>query len=300
MKCGTVAVVGRANAGKSTLVNALVGEKVSIVSPKPQTTRDRIYGVLTTDKYQIVFEDTPGVYKASSLLNSRMQKTVDLTARDTDLILFVIDGHEGLKEDDLSLLEKYAKIGAPVIVALTKIDIMPKEKLPEELVAVSEKEGVSEVVPVSARKRRNTLELLSAILKYLPEGEEGEYVFNPDAISDKSEKFMIAEIMREKILVGYDKEIPHGVAVTVNKFERRQNGIYDIDLDIVCEKANHKAILIGKGGKALKETSTIAREAMERFLGAKVFLKTYVKVKENWRDNAGLLHDYGYDLKRDD
>ena len=300
MKCGTVAVVGRANAGKSTLVNALVGEKVSIVSPKPQTTRDRIYGVLTTDKYQIVFEDTPGVYKASSLLNSRMQKTVDLTARDTDLILFVIDGHEGLKEDDLSLLEKYTKIGAPVIVALTKIDIMPKEKLPEELVAVSEKEGVSEVVPVSARKRRNTLEFLSAILKYLPEGEEGEYVFNPDAISDKSEKFMIAEIMREKILVGYDKEIPHGVAVTVNKFERRQNGIYDIDLDIVCEKANHKAILIGKGGKALKETSTIAREAMERFLGAKVFLKTYVKVKENWRDNAGLLHDYGYDLKKDD
>lgn len=300
MKCGTVAVVGRANAGKSTLVNALVGEKVSIVSPKPQTTRDRIYGVLTTDKYQIVFEDTPGVYKASSLLNSRMQKTVDLTARDTDLILFVIDGHEGLKEDDLSLLAKYTKIGAPVIVALTKIDIMPKEKLPEELVAVSEKEGVSEVVPVSVRKRRNTLELLSAILKYLPEGEEDEYVFNPDAISDKSEKFMIAEIMREKILVGYDKEIPHGVAVTVNKFERRQNGIYDIDLDIVCEKANHKAILIGKGGKALKETSTIAREAMERFLGAKVFLKTYVKVKENWRDNAGLLHDYGYDLKKDD
>lgn len=300
MKCGTVAVVGRANAGKSTLVNALVGEKVSIVSPKPQTTRDRIYGVLTTDKYQIVFEDTPGVYKASSLLNSRMQKTVDLTARDTDLILFVIDGHEGLKEDDLSLLAKYTKIGAPVIVALTKIDIMPKEKLPEELVAVSEKDGVSEVVPVSARKRRNTLELLSAILKYLPEGEEGEYVFNPDAISDKSEKFMIAEIMREKILVGYDKEIPHGVAVTVNEFERRPNGIYDIDLDIVCEKANHKAILIGKGGKALKETSTIAREAMERFLGAKVFLKTYVKVKENWRDNAGLLHDYGYDLKKDD
>ena len=300
MKCGTVAVVGRANAGKSTLVNALVGEKVSIVSPKPQTTRDRIYGVLTTDKYQIVFEDTPGVYKASSLLNSRMQKTVDMTARDTDLILFVIDGHEGLKEDDLSLLSKYTKIGAPVIVVLTKIDIMPKEKLPEELVVVSEKEGVSEVVPVSARKRRNTLELLSAILKYLPEGEEGEYVFNPDAVSDKSEKFMIAEIMREKILVGYDKEIPHGVAVTVNRFERRQNGIYDIDLDIVCEKANHKAIIIGKGGKALKETSTIAREAMERFLDAKVFLKTYVKVKENWRDNAGLLHDYGYDLKNDD
>ena len=297
MKCGTVAVVGRANAGKSTLVNALVGEKVSIVSPKPQTTRDRIYGVLTTDEYQIVFEDTPGVYKAAGLLNSRMQKTVERTARDTDLILFVLDGHDGLKDDDLNLLAKYAKIGAPLIVALTKTDIMQKEALPEELVAVSAVEGVSEVVPVSARKRRNVNELLTIILGYL---QESEYVFNPEAVSDKSEKFMIAEIMREKILVGYDKEIPHGVAVTVNKFGKRPDGIYDVDLDIICEKTNHKAILIGKGGKALKETSTIAREAMERFLGAKVFLKTYVKVKENWRDNDALLRDYGYGANNDD
>ncbi len=297
MKCGTVAVVGRANAGKSTLINALVGEKVSIVSPKPQTTRDRIYGVLTTDEYQIVFEDTPGVYKAAGLLNSRMQKTVERTARDTDLILFVLDGHDGLKDDDLNLLAKYAKIGAPLIVALTKTDIMQKEALPEELVAVSAVEGVSEVVPVSARKRRNVNELLTVILGYL---QESEYVFNPEAVSDKSEKFMIAEIMREKILVGYDKEIPHGVAVTVNKFGKRPDGIYDVDLDIICEKTNHKAILIGKGGKALKETSTIAREAMERFLGAKVFLKTYVKVKENWRDNDALLRDYGYGANNDD
>lgn len=297
MKCGTVAVVGRANAGKSTLVNALVGEKVSIVSPKPQTTRDRIYGVLTTDEYQIVFEDTPGVYKAAGLLNSRMQKTVERTARDTDLILFVLDGHDGLKDDDINLLAKYAKIGAPLIVALTKTDIMQKEALPEELVAVSAVEGVSEVVPVSARKRRNVNELLTVILGYL---QESEYVFDPEAVSDKSEKFMIAEIMREKILVGYDKEIPHGVAVTVNKFGKRPDGIYDVDLDIICEKTNHKAILIGKGGKALKETSTIAREAMERFLGAKVFLKTYVKVKENWRDNDALLRDYGYGANNDD
>ena len=297
MKCGTVAVVGRANAGKSTLVNALVGEKVSIVSPKPQTTRDRIYGVLTTDEYQIVFEDTPGVYKAAGLLNSRMQKTVERTARDTDLILFVLDGHDGLKDDDLNLLAKYAKIGAPLIVALTKTDIMQKEALPEELVAVSAVEGVSEVVPVSARKRRNVNELLTVILGYL---QESGYVFNPEAVSDKSEKFMIAEIMREKILVGYDKEIPHGVAVTVNKFGKRPDGIYDVDLDIICEKTNHKAILIGKGGKALKETSTIAREAMERFLGAKVFLKTYVKVKENWRDNDALLRNYGYGANNDD
>ena len=297
MKCGTVAVVGKANAGKSTLVNALVGEKISIVSPKPQTTRDRIYGVLTTDEYQIVFEDTPGVYKAAGLLNSRMQKTVDRTARDTDLILFALDWHDGIKEEDLNLLAKYTKIGAPVIAALTKTDITPKDSLPEKLVVLSNVEGVKEVIPVSARKRRNTSELLSTILKYLP---ESDYVFDPEAVSDKSEKFMIAEIMREKILLGYDKEIPHGVAVVVNKFEQRPNGIYDVDLDIVCEKANHKAIIIGKGGKALKETSTIARGAMERFLGAKVFLKTYVKVKENWRDSETLLKDYGYGFTDED
>ena len=226
-----------------------------------------------------------------------MQKTVERTARDTDLILFVLDGHDGLKDDDLNLLAKYAKIGAPLIVALTKTDIMQKETLPEELVAVSAVEGVSEVVPVSARKRRNVNELLTVILGYL---QESEYVFDPESVSDKSEKFMIAEIMREKILVGYDKEIPHGVAVTVNKFGKRPDGIYDVDLDIICEKTNHKAILIGKGGKALKETSTIAREAMERFLGAKVFLKTYVRVKENWRDNDALLRDYGYGANNDD
>lgn len=291
MKCGTVAVVGRANAGKSTLVNSLVGEKVSIVSPKPQTTRDRIYGALTTDEYQVVFEDTPGVYKAPNVLNSRMQRTTERTARDTDVILFVIDGHDGLKDEDLETLAKYSKFGVPVVAALSKIDIMPKELLPERLAALAEASSVAEIVPVSARKGRNVGELLSTILKYIP---EGEYVFDPDMVSDKSEKFMISEIMREKILLRYDKEIPHGVAIVVNKFERRSNGIYDVDLDIVCEKSNHKAIIIGKGGSALKETATYARAAMEKFLGAKVFLKTYVKTKENWRDNVNLVNEYGY------
>ena len=291
MRTGTVAVVGRANAGKSTLVNVLVGEKVAIVSPKPQTTRDRIYGVLTTDDYQIVFEDTPGIYKASTTLNSRMQRAAESTAKETDVILFVVDGHTGLKEDDLALAQKFAKVGVPMIVAFTKTDIMPKENIPEELVKLAQIEGIDEIVPISARKGRNVKELLSVILKYLP---EGDYVFNPDAISDKSEKFMIAEIMREKILLKYDREIPHGVAITINEFSQRKNGIYDINLDIVCEKENHKAILIGKQGKALKEVSSFAREAMEKFLDAKVFLTTYVKVKENWRDKPNLLKEYGY------
>ncbi|MBR2384799.1 MAG: GTPase Era [Clostridia bacterium] len=291
MRTGTVAVVGRANAGKSTLVNVLVGEKVAIVSPKPQTTRDRIYGVLTTDDYQVVFEDTPGIYKAQTTLNSRMQRAAENTAKETDVILFVVDGHTGLKEEDLSLATRFAKVGVPMIVAFTKTDIMPKENIPAELIKLAEINGIDEIVPVSARKGRNVKELLSVILKYLP---EGDYVFDPNAISDKSEKFMIAEIMREKILLKYDREIPHGIAITINEFSRRKNGIYDINLDIVCEKENHKAILIGKQGKALKEVSSFAREAMEKFLDAKVFLTTYVKVKENWRDKPNLLKEYGY------
>ena len=291
MRSGTVAVVGRANAGKSTLVNVLVGEKIAIVSPKPQTTRDRIYGVLTTDDYQVVFEDTPGIYKAQTTLNSRMQRAAENTAKETDLILFVVDGHTGLKEEDLSLATRFSKVGVPMIVVFTKTDIMPKENIPAELVKLAEIEGIDEIVPVSARKGRNVKELLNVILKYLP---EGDYVFDPNAISDKSEKFMIAEIMREKILLKYDREIPHGVAITINEFSRRRNGIYDINLDIVCEKDNHKAILIGKQGKALKEVSSFAREAMEKFLDAKVFLTTYVKVKENWRDKPNLLKEYGY------
>ena len=291
MKSGTVAVVGRANAGKSTLVNVLVGEKVAIVSPKPQTTRDRIYGVLTTQDYQIVFEDTPGIYKANTTLNSRMQRAANSAAKDTDVILFVVDGHTGIKDEDLDLIKKFAGGEIPLVVTFTKIDIMPKEKIPEELVKIAEIDGVNDIVPISARKGRNVKEILNVLLKHLP---EGDYVFDPNAVSNKSEKFMIAEIMREKILLKYDREIPHGVAVTVNEFSRRPNGIYDINLDIVCEKDNHKAILIGKQGKALKEVSSFAREAMEKFLGAKVFLTTYVKVKENWRDKPNLLKEYGY------
>ena len=290
MKSGTVAVVGKANAGKSTLINVLVGEKVAIVSPKPQTTRDRILGVLTTNDYQIVFEDTPGFYKSKTELNKKMQKTARQTARDVDVVLFVIDCHSGVNDEDLDLLKSV--IGnAPVIVAVSKTDIMPKENIPLALTKVSEIEGVSEIIPISARKGRNVKELIDIILNYLPLGRE---IFDKNVVSDKSEKFMIAEIMREKILLKFDKEIPHGVAVVVNEFELNDNGVYEISLDIVCEKQNHKSILIGKQGSAIKEVSSFARESMEKFLGKKVFLTTYVKVKEGWRDKEALLQSYGY------
>ncbi len=290
MRSGFVAVVGRANAGKSTLINVLVGEKVAIVSPKPQTTRDRILGVLTTEDYQIAFVDTPGIYKADNLLNSIMQKTTVDASQDVDLVLFTMDAHEGISDTDRTLLKKYSSLKVPTILVLTKTDIMSESLLISEL-----KELASEnldIVPVSARKNKNLKELLKVIVSKLPEGEK---LFEQEIVSDRSEKFMLAEIMREKILLKFDKEIPHGVAIIINKFALRENGkTYEVNLDIVCEKPNHKAILIGKGGKAIKEVSSFARQDMEKFLGKKVFLTTYIKVKEDWRNSAGLMKEYGY------
>ncbi len=290
MKSGLVAVVGRANAGKSTLINVLVGEKVSIVSPKPQTTRDRILGILTTEQYQIAFVDTPGIYKTDNLLNSVMQKTTQDASQDVDLILFVIDAHEGISDNDKALLKKYKALNIPLVLVLSKTDIMTESLLIAE---INEFSGENiEIVPVSARKGKNVNELVKVILSKLPEGEK---LFTEDIVSDRSEKFMIAEIMREKILLKFDKEIPHGVAIIINEFRLRENGkTYEINLDIVCEKPNHKAILIGKGGKAIKEVSSFARQDMEKFLNKKVFLTTYIKVKEDWRNSAGLMREYGY------
>lgn len=291
MRSGTVAVVGRANAGKSTLINVLVGEKVAIVSPKPQTTRDRILGIKNGEDYQIVFEDTPGIYKASSLLNERMQKSAEVASRDVDLVLYLIDIHAGVKDEEIENLKKYATGKVPLILVLTKTDIMPKENIPLMVEKFGDVEGIDKIVTVSARRGKNLNKLTEEILKRLPEGGP---IYSDDIISDRSEKFMISEIMREKILLKYDKEIPHGIAIVINTFEKQKNGVYDINLDIVCEKQNHKAILIGKQGQSLKEVSSFARQSMEKFLGAKVFLTVYVKVKEDWRNNPSRLKEYGY------
>ena len=291
MRSGTVAVIGKANAGKSTLINVLVGEKVAIVSPKPQTTRDRILGVLTREDHQIVFVDTPGIYKSRNALTEDMMKTTETTSRDVDAVLYVLDGHAGVKEEDAQLIKKYAALGVPLIVAYTKIDIMPKENIPADVKFLSDAGVDADVYPVSARKGQNLKKLEAGIAAMLPEGDR---LFPDDVVSDRSEKFMVAELMREKILLKYDEEIPHGVAVVVHTFRRRENGTYEIGLDIVCEKQAHKAILIGKQGKALKEAASFARKDMEKFLGAKVFLTTYVKVREDWRDSARLLKEFGY------
>ena len=290
MNCGSVAVIGRANAGKSTLINVMVGEKVSIVSPKPQTTRERILGILNGEDFQIVFVDTPGIYKAESLLNSYMQRTVESSTEDVDLVLFVIDAHQGIGEKDKQLALKFSKLEIPTVIVLTKIDITPENLLISEIKELGE--VCENVVPVSARKGKNLKELKKVIVSLLPEGDR---LFDQNIISDRSEKFMIKEIMREKILLKFQAEIPHGVAIIVNEFKLRENGnIYDISLDIVCERPNHKAILIGKNGVAIREVSSFARQEMEKFLGKKVFLTTYVKVEEDWRNSAYLLKEHGY------
>ena len=290
MKSGYVAVIGRANAGKSTLVNIMVGEKVAIVSPKPQTTRDRITGVLTTEDYQIAFVDTPGLYKADNLLNAVMQKTVQDSIEDVDLVLFVLDAHAGISDTDRKILIKYVDLKIPTVLALTKTDIMPENLLISELGSLADLN--LDIVPVSARKNRNVKELIKVIVDKLPEGEK---LFDFDIISDRSEKFMISEIVREKVLLKCDKEVPHGVAVIVNVFDNKPNKkTCEISVDIICERPNHKAIIIGKGGAMIKQISTLAREEMERFLDKKVFLTTYVKVKEDWRNSAFLLKEHGY------
>ncbi len=291
MRSGTVAVIGKANAGKSTLVNVLVGEKIAIVSPKPQTTRDRIMGVLTREAHQIVFVDTPGIYRHRNALSDVMMKTTKDTARDVDAILFVHDGHAGLKEDDIALMKSYASLGVPMIIAYTKIDIMPKENIPADVKTLFEAGVTADVYPVSARKGQNLKKLEEGIAAMLPEGGR---IFGDEVVSDRSEKFMVAELLREKILLKYDEEIPHGVAIVVNTFRQREDGVWDVNLDIVCEKPNHKAIIIGKQGKALKEVASFARKDMEKFLGGKVFLTVYVKVREDWRDSARLLKEFGY------
>jgi GTP-binding protein Era len=294
-RSGYIGVIGKANAGKSTLINVLVGEKVAIVSPKPQTTRDAILGVLTKENYQLVFVDTPGLYKASNALSDIMMKTTETCAKDVDLILFVHDGHAGVTESDIEIMKRYLKGNIPMLIAYTKIDIMPKEQIVEDAKKLYEAGIDCDVFPVSARKYTNIKKLEEELASRLPEGDR---VIPDDIVSDKSEKFMIAEIMREKILLKYDKEVPHGIAIVVNTFALQDNGVYEISLDIICEKPNHKAILIGKQGSAIKEVSSFARKDMEEFLGAKVFLTTYVKVKEDWRDRPSLIRDYGYDPKK--
>lgn len=287
-------IIGRPNAGKSTLINSLVGEKVAIVSWRPQTTRNKITGILNGDDFQAVFIDTPGLHDAKNKLSDFMMKSVETALSDVDCLLYVSDAVRGVSTEDLAYLENAAK-KTSVVVAVNKIDCIAKETLFPELEKLNRVLGIKAVVPVSAKRGDNLDVLQEEIKKLLPEGVK---YYPDDMLTDKSMKFMCSEIIREKALTLLDKEVPYGLCVVVNRFEKRdEKDLFDIDADIVCERKTHKGIIIGKQGAMLKRIATEARKDMEELLESKVFLTLYVKVKEDWRDSEYLTSVFGYDKK---
>lgn len=287
-----VTIAGRPNVGKSTLINRLVGEKIAIVSNKPQTTRNRICGVLTRGDTQLVFIDTPGFHRPRTKLGDYMVDVVRESVADVDLILLLVEPIANIGPQEENLIEQIKASGAPAILVINKIDtVQDKEQLLSVIATYSERFRFDAVMPISARYKDGVKELLDECDKY---AAESPFFFPEDMTSDQPERQVIAEIIREKLLWNLEREIPHGTAVEITKFSERDNGVIDVDATIYCEKASHKGIIIGKNGAMLKKISTAAREDCERFMGTKVFLQTWVKVKENWRDSDFLIKNFGY------
>lgn len=293
-KSGFVTILGHANVGKSTLLNKLLKQKVSIVSPKPQTTRNSITGILNGKDYQIVFLDTPGIHKTKNKLDAYMEKEIDKSSQGVDLILYLLDATKPFFAEEIDNITYYSSSGVPIIVVVNKIDDANYEKLLPQMQKLNNLEHVNEIVPVSAKTGKNTDDLLNTILKYMP---EGPCYYPQDIPTDKSEIFLAGEIVREKALWLLNEEIPHGIAVVVNKFIQKDN-LAKIDASIICEKENHKKIIIGSGGSKLKEIAEKSRLEMEKIFGQKVFLELWVKVKDKWRDNSFDVGSLGYDIKK--
>ena len=291
-KSGVITICGRPNVGKSTLTNAFVGEKVAIVTNKPQTTRSRICGIKNRGESQFVFVDTPGLHKARTRLGEYMVNVVRESVSDVDAILLLVEPIPNVGEPEKQLIGRIKTLGCPAVLAINKTDALEqKEKLLEVIQVYSQEHDFNAVVPISARTGQGVEELLDVLEGYLPEGPQ---LFPEDMTSDQPERQMMAEIMREKLLLLLDKEIPHGTAVEITRFSERDDEIVEVEATIYCEKNSHKGIIIGKGGGMLKKASTLARQDMEKFMGTKVFLKTWVKVKENWRDNPAAIQNFGY------
>lgn len=288
-----ITIAGRPNVGKSTLINHLVGEKIAIVSNKPQTTRNRICGLLTRGDTQLVFIDTPGFHRPRTKLGDYMVGVVKESVADVDLVLLIVEPIPNVGPQEENLIAQIKASGAPAILVINKIDTVPdKEQLLAVIAAYSAQFDFAAVMPISAKYNDGVKALLDECAKY---AEESPFYFPEDMTSDQPERQVIAEIIREKLLWNLEREIPHGTAVEITKFSERDNGVIDVDATIYCEKASHKGIIIGKNGAMLKKISTAAREDCERFMGTKVFLQTWVKVKENWRDSDFLIRNFGYE-----
>ena len=291
-KSGLITICGRPNVGKSTLTNAFVGEKVAIVTNKPQTTRNRICAILNRGESQFVFVDTPGLHKARTRLGDYMVKVVKESVSDVDAILLLVEPIANIGAAEQELINRIKQLGCPAVLVINKVDTLEQKEALLDVISVYSKEyDFTHIVPISAKEKQGVDELLGLLEQYLPEGPQ---LFPEDMVTDQPERQVMAEILREKLLLCLDKEIPHGTAVEVTKFSERDDEVIECDATIYCERNSHKGIIIGKGGAMLKKVSTMARQDMERFMGTKVFLQTWVKVKENWRDNPAAIQNFGY------
>ena len=290
-KTAMITIAGRPNVGKSTLTNFLVGEKIAIVSNKPQTTRNRICGIVTKDDTQYVFVDTPGFHKARTKLGDYMVNVTKNSIADVDLTIMMVEPIASIGPQEQGLIDQLKTSRCPVVLAINKIDSVEKDILLEVIALYSQAADFVAIIPISANTGDGVEELLKICKKY---AIESPFLFPEDSTTDQPERQVMAEIIREKLLWTLDREVPHGTAVEITKFSERDNGIIDIDATIYCEKSSHKGIIIGKQGAMLKKISSMARADCEKFMGTRVYLTTWVKVKENWRDSDFLVRNFGY------
>ncbi len=295
-KSGFAALIGRPNVGKSTLMNCLIGQKIAITSKKPQTTRNRIQTVYTSDEGQIVFVDTPGIHKAKNKLGDYMVNVAEHSLREVDVILWLVEPTDYIGAGEQHIIEELKKVKTPVILVINKIDTVKKEQLLEYIDIYRKHLDFAEIVPVSALKKDNTAVLITQIMKYLPEGPT---FYDEDTITDQPTRQIVAELIREKVLHSIDEEIPHGVAVTIESMKYSKK-IVDINATIICERDSHKGIIIGKGGQMLKKIGSMARPEIEDLLEQHVNLQLWVKVKKDWRDSDFLIKNFGYSSRENE
>lgn len=296
-KTGFVTIIGRPNVGKSTLMNKLIGQKVAITSNKPQTTRNKIKTVYTDDNGQIIFVDTPGIHKAKNKLGNYMVNVAERTLSEVDVILWLVEPTTYVGAGEQHIVSQLKQTKTPVILVINKIDTVKKEEILTFIAAYKDLLDFAEIVPVSAKTGNNTDELITAIYKYLP---YGPMYYDEDTLTDQPMRQIVAELVREKALHALDEEIPHGIAVTIERMKERPDGsVIDIDATIICERDSHKGIIIGKQGAMLKKIGSNARYEIEKMMEQKVNLKIWVKVRKEWRDNDLLIKNFGYDAKKE-